>query len=80
MIKEYKNKVIGEAKDYFEYTKKIGKSKKPYLIKAFLMKYRYRKTIRKIKKYTASLGRPIIHTTKAAKALFDDCLSFFTNI
>ena len=80
MIKEYKDRVVNEAKDYFEYTKKITKSKKPYIIKAFLLKHRYRKTIRKVKKYISAIGRPISHVSKAAKVLFDDCLSFFTNI
>lgn len=80
MIKECKDKILNEAKNYIEYTKKIGKSKKPYIFKVILLKHRYRKTVRKVKRYVSSFGRPIIHTTKAAKALFDDCLSFFTNI
>ena len=71
------------AKDYVTYVKKIDESKKPVCIKLFLIKIKYKRSIRAIKKmvkkvskYIKTFGNTLNSTINLAEDIFNNMIKF----
>ena len=71
------------AKDYVDYVKKVEKSKKPALIKFFLIKRKYkhstrsiRRMVKKAMKYVKGLNESLNSLISLAEDIFNNLIKF----